>query len=204
MQGGAMLSVIRLIANYLERGTTQRTSMPSGGVQHGGRPAQRHHGRPTDWVPSCEAIGHPELADRSTICRSQGAGRKHRGAACHGAADLRREAHRVAGGALHRARHHERQGEHLRGVPEGPAGERHRHHLLAGPARRPESRCRCRTFPACHRCATARSAPTPRASASTASKCWPSTATARRDRRTARAGCGRRSEGEGAGRMTGL
>ena len=30
MQGGAMLSVIRLIANYLERGTTQRTSMPNG------------------------------------------------------------------------------------------------------------------------------------------------------------------------------
>src|SRR6202012_2467928 len=30
MQGGAMLSVIRMIANYLERGTATRTSMPNG------------------------------------------------------------------------------------------------------------------------------------------------------------------------------
>jgi crotonobetainyl-CoA:carnitine CoA-transferase CaiB-like acyl-CoA transferase len=62
MQGGAMLSVIRLIANYLERGTTQRTSMPSGVFNTADGQLNVTMVRPTDWVPYCEAIGRPELA----------------------------------------------------------------------------------------------------------------------------------------------
>jgi crotonobetainyl-CoA:carnitine CoA-transferase CaiB-like acyl-CoA transferase len=62
MQGGAMLSVIRLIANYLERGTTQRTSMPSGVFTTADGQLNVTMVRPTDWVPFCEAIGQPELA----------------------------------------------------------------------------------------------------------------------------------------------
>ena len=62
MQGGAMLSVIRLIANYLERGTTQRTSMPSGVFNTADGQLNVTMVRPADWVPFCEAIGQPELA----------------------------------------------------------------------------------------------------------------------------------------------
>jgi crotonobetainyl-CoA:carnitine CoA-transferase CaiB-like acyl-CoA transferase len=62
MQGGAMLSVIRLIANYLERGTTQRTGMPSGVFNTADGQLNVTMVRATDWVPYCEAIGHPELA----------------------------------------------------------------------------------------------------------------------------------------------
>ena len=62
MQGGAMLSVIRLIANYLERGTTQRTSMPNGVFNTADGQLNVTMVRPTDWVPFCEAIGQPELA----------------------------------------------------------------------------------------------------------------------------------------------
>jgi crotonobetainyl-CoA:carnitine CoA-transferase CaiB-like acyl-CoA transferase len=62
MQGGAMLSVIRLIANYLERGTTQRTGMPSGVFNTADGQLNVTMVRPADWVPYCEAIGQPELA----------------------------------------------------------------------------------------------------------------------------------------------
>jgi crotonobetainyl-CoA:carnitine CoA-transferase CaiB-like acyl-CoA transferase len=62
MQGGAMLAVIRMIANYLERGTTQRTSMPSGVFNTADGQLNVTMVRPTDWVPYCDAIGHPELA----------------------------------------------------------------------------------------------------------------------------------------------
>jgi crotonobetainyl-CoA:carnitine CoA-transferase CaiB-like acyl-CoA transferase len=62
MQGGAMLSVIRLIANYLERGTTQRTGMPSGVFNTADGQLNVTMVRATDWVPYCEAIGRPELS----------------------------------------------------------------------------------------------------------------------------------------------
>ena len=62
MQGGAMLSVIRLIANYLERGTTTRTSMPNGVFNTADGQINITMVRPTDWVPFCDAIGHPSLA----------------------------------------------------------------------------------------------------------------------------------------------
>ena len=54
MQGGAMLAVIRMIANYLERGTTQRTSMPSGVFNTADGQLNVTMVRPTDWVPYCE------------------------------------------------------------------------------------------------------------------------------------------------------
>ena len=63
MQGGAMLSVIRLIANYLERGTTQRTSMPNGVFNTADGQLNITMVRPTDWVPFCDALGHPALAE---------------------------------------------------------------------------------------------------------------------------------------------
>jgi crotonobetainyl-CoA:carnitine CoA-transferase CaiB-like acyl-CoA transferase len=63
MQGGAMLSIIRLIANYLERGTTTRTSMPNGVFNTADGQLNITMVRPGDWVPFCDSIGHPELAD---------------------------------------------------------------------------------------------------------------------------------------------
>jgi len=63
MQGGAMLSVIRLIANYLERGTAQRTSMPNGVFDTADGQINVTMVRPTDWVPFCEALEQPQLLD---------------------------------------------------------------------------------------------------------------------------------------------
>ncbi len=63
MQGGAMLSVIRMIANYLERGTAQRTSMPNGVFDTADGQLNVTMVRPTDWAPFCEAIERPELLD---------------------------------------------------------------------------------------------------------------------------------------------
>ena len=56
MQGGAMLSVIRLIANYLERGTTQRTSMPNGVFVTADGQLNITMVRPGDWGPFCDAV----------------------------------------------------------------------------------------------------------------------------------------------------
>ncbi len=62
MQGGALLSVIRLIANYLERGTTQRTSMPNGVFNTADGQLNVTMVRPKDWIPFCDAIERPDLA----------------------------------------------------------------------------------------------------------------------------------------------
>jgi crotonobetainyl-CoA:carnitine CoA-transferase CaiB-like acyl-CoA transferase len=61
MQGGAMLSVIRLIANYLERGTTQRTSMPNGVFNTADGQLNVTMVRSGDWELFCDAIDQPEL-----------------------------------------------------------------------------------------------------------------------------------------------
>lgn len=63
MQGGAMLSVIRMIANYLERGVTQRTSMPNGVFNSADGQINVTMVRPTDWRPFCEAIEETQLLD---------------------------------------------------------------------------------------------------------------------------------------------
>lgn len=63
MQGGAMLSVIRLMAHHLERGTTQRTSMPNGVFNTSDGQINVTMVRPTDWKPFCEAIGQAQLLD---------------------------------------------------------------------------------------------------------------------------------------------
>ncbi len=63
MQGGAMLSVIRMIANYLERGVTQRTSMPNGVFNTADGQINVTMVRPTDWRPFCEAIEENQLLD---------------------------------------------------------------------------------------------------------------------------------------------
>ncbi|HEX2943599.1 MAG TPA: CaiB/BaiF CoA-transferase family protein [Rhodopila sp.] len=63
MQGAAMLSVIRMIANYLERGTTARTSMPNGVFNTADGQLNVTMVRPTDWRPFCEAIEEPGLLD---------------------------------------------------------------------------------------------------------------------------------------------
>jgi crotonobetainyl-CoA:carnitine CoA-transferase CaiB-like acyl-CoA transferase len=63
MQGGAMLSVIRMIANYLERGTTQRTSMPNGVFNTEDGQINVTMVRPADWKPFCEAIDQTALLD---------------------------------------------------------------------------------------------------------------------------------------------
>lgn len=63
MQGGAMLAVVRMIAHHLERGTTQRTSMPNGVFNTADGQINVTMIRPTDWRPFCEAIGQAQLLD---------------------------------------------------------------------------------------------------------------------------------------------
>jgi crotonobetainyl-CoA:carnitine CoA-transferase CaiB-like acyl-CoA transferase len=63
MQGGAMLSVIRMIAHHLERGTTQRTSMPNGVFNTEDGQINVTMVRPLNWQPFCEAIEEPQLLD---------------------------------------------------------------------------------------------------------------------------------------------
>ena len=74
MQGGAMLSVIRLIAHHLERGTTQRTSMPNGVFNTADGQINITMIRPTDWRPFCEAIEQAQLLEdprfSTTLARS--------------------------------------------------------------------------------------------------------------------------------------
>ena len=61
MQGGALLSVIRLIAHHLERGTTQRTSMPNGVFNTADGQINVTMVRPRDWHPFCEAMEQTDL-----------------------------------------------------------------------------------------------------------------------------------------------
>ena len=63
MQGGAMLSVIRMIANYLEHGAAQRTSMPNGVMNTQDGQINITMVRPSDWRPFCEAIEATDLVD---------------------------------------------------------------------------------------------------------------------------------------------
>ena len=63
MQGGAMLAVIRMIAHHLERGTTQRTSMPNGVFNTADGQINITMIRPTDWRPFCEALEQAQLLD---------------------------------------------------------------------------------------------------------------------------------------------
>lgn len=58
-----MLSVIRLIANYLERGTAQRTSMPNGVFNTSDGQINITMVRPGDWKPFCESIDRMDLFD---------------------------------------------------------------------------------------------------------------------------------------------
>jgi crotonobetainyl-CoA:carnitine CoA-transferase CaiB-like acyl-CoA transferase len=63
MQGGAMLSVIRLMAHHLEHGVTQRTSMPNGVFDTADGQINITMIRPKDWKPFCEAIDHLQFLD---------------------------------------------------------------------------------------------------------------------------------------------
>lgn len=63
MHGGAMLSVIRLMAQYLEHGNAQRTSMPNGVYTTADGQLNITMVRPTDWPGFCDAIGMPELVN---------------------------------------------------------------------------------------------------------------------------------------------
>ena len=63
MHGGAMLSVIRLIANYLEHGAAQRTSMPNGVFNTSNGQINITMVRPGDWKPFCETIERMDLFD---------------------------------------------------------------------------------------------------------------------------------------------
>jgi crotonobetainyl-CoA:carnitine CoA-transferase CaiB-like acyl-CoA transferase len=61
MQGGAMLSVIRMIAQYLERGAATRTSMPNGVFDTADGQLNVTMVRPTDFPPFCDVIERPDL-----------------------------------------------------------------------------------------------------------------------------------------------
>jgi crotonobetainyl-CoA:carnitine CoA-transferase CaiB-like acyl-CoA transferase len=61
MHGGAMLSVIRMIAGYLEQGTAQRTSMPNAVYSTSDGQVNITMVRPSDWPPFCAAIEREDL-----------------------------------------------------------------------------------------------------------------------------------------------
>jgi crotonobetainyl-CoA:carnitine CoA-transferase CaiB-like acyl-CoA transferase len=63
MQGGAMLAVIRMIAQYLERGQATRTSMPNGVFDTADGQLNVTMVRPTDWPPFCEVIERSDLLE---------------------------------------------------------------------------------------------------------------------------------------------
>ena len=63
MHGGAMLAVVRMIAQYLERGKAQRTSMPNGVFSTADGLLNITMVRPSDWGPFCDAIEQRELVD---------------------------------------------------------------------------------------------------------------------------------------------
>jgi crotonobetainyl-CoA:carnitine CoA-transferase CaiB-like acyl-CoA transferase len=74
MQGGAMLSVIRLIAQYLERGSAQRTSMPNGVFDTKDGQLNVTMVRPTDWPPFCEVIEQAGLLEDPRFATSAARG----------------------------------------------------------------------------------------------------------------------------------
>ena len=61
MQGGAMLSVIRMIAGYLEDGVLLRGIMPAGVYDTADGQINVTMIRNTDWAPFCEAMECPEI-----------------------------------------------------------------------------------------------------------------------------------------------
>jgi crotonobetainyl-CoA:carnitine CoA-transferase CaiB-like acyl-CoA transferase len=63
MQGGATMAVIRMIAQYLERGQAQRTSMPNGVFDTADGQLNVTMVRPTDWPPFCEVIERSDLLE---------------------------------------------------------------------------------------------------------------------------------------------
>jgi crotonobetainyl-CoA:carnitine CoA-transferase CaiB-like acyl-CoA transferase len=63
MHGGAMLSVIRLMAQYLEHGKAQRTSMPNAVYTTADGQLNITMVRPGDWPLFCDAIDQPGLVD---------------------------------------------------------------------------------------------------------------------------------------------
>ena len=63
MQGGATMAVIRLIAQYLERGAATRTSMPNGVFDTADGQLNVTMVRPTDWPPFCEVIERADLLE---------------------------------------------------------------------------------------------------------------------------------------------
>ena len=63
MHGGAMLSVIRLMAQDLEHGKAQRTSMPNGVYTTADGQLNITMVRPSDWPLFCAAIDQPALLD---------------------------------------------------------------------------------------------------------------------------------------------
>ena len=136
MQGGAMLSMIRMIAHHLEHGVTQRTSMPNGVFNTADGQINITMVRPAHWQPFCEAIEQTQLLDdlrfSSHAARAQNLDELYERAA---AGDCGTNDSLAVGTADGRW-DHERQGEQLRGVPAGGAGGRDRHHVLAGAAGR--------------------------------------------------------------------
>ena len=63
MQGGAMLSVIRMIAGYMEKGVLQRGINPSGVFDTADGQINVTTIRPTDWQPFCEALERADLLE---------------------------------------------------------------------------------------------------------------------------------------------
>jgi crotonobetainyl-CoA:carnitine CoA-transferase CaiB-like acyl-CoA transferase len=61
MQGGALLSVIRMIAQYLEHGQATRTSMPNGVFDTADGQLNVTMVRPADWPPFCDVIERKDL-----------------------------------------------------------------------------------------------------------------------------------------------
>ena len=63
MQGGAMLSVIRMIAGYMEKGVLQRGINPSGVFDTADGQLNVTTIRPGEWQPFCEALERTDLLE---------------------------------------------------------------------------------------------------------------------------------------------
>ena len=114
MQGGAMLSVIRMIAQLPGTRQAQRTSMPNGVFNTADGQINITMVRPTDWRPFCEAIGGRGSAGRSPLRHPRRARPRismNYTRCCGPVIEAKTTAWLAE--RLTRTRHHERQGQQL-------------------------------------------------------------------------------------------
>ena len=164
MQGGAMLSVIRMIAQYLERGAATRTSMPNGVFDTADGQLNVTMVRPTDWPPFCEVIERSDLLEDARFASH--AARRDNLDELYAEVRPVFKAKSTEWLAKQFTRTQHRELSISIAMKNSPffargTGRGHRHYFVARSNRAlRNSRCRCRTSPACQRFKTAPNART--------------------------------------------